>query len=83
MGRDEKIVIRINSAVKERIQKYADEMGISMSSLCAFIIGSYLRNQESVVQPLLKSMQDTFKDNIQTDIFNIKSFSEGIDEERP
>lgn len=65
MAREATVVVRMDSEVKERFQNHAAELGITMSALAAFIIGSWMKQQENVVKPMnemvISGMMDMFK----------------------
>lgn len=55
MARDTTMVIRVDSAIKERFQEIASKRGITMSSLAANVIGEWIANQERVA-PFMKDL---------------------------
>lgn len=50
MARDEKVIIKINSDVKERFQSMAESYGMTMSSLGAFAISRMVKEEETRYQ---------------------------------
>ena len=50
-----RIGLRVNVALYDRVSKLADRYGLSMSNLCAFIIGQYMDTNE-VVKTYIKGM---------------------------
>jgi predicted transcriptional regulator len=57
MARDCKVMIRLSEDVKNDLQIFAEEYGLSMSAFAAFVIGQYLRNQKKVQAPLIDSLK--------------------------
>ena len=57
MARDCKVMIRLHEDVKNDLQVFADEYGLSMSSFAAFVIGQYLRNLKKVQVPFIDSVK--------------------------
>lgn len=54
--REAKLAIRLNETIKDRLQEYAESYGLSMSQLAAFIIGSWISNQERIAKPLIEQI---------------------------
>lgn len=44
--RTEPLFIKMNKAEKETLQKWADEMGITMSALVRLAVNAYIKNKE-------------------------------------
>lgn len=65
MAREATMVIRVDSAIKERFQEIATKRGITMSSLAANIIGEWLTNQERVA-PFMKDLATGLIEMIKT-----------------
>lgn len=61
MARDIRISFKIAEDKKELLQKYADSYGVTMSALCALIIGQWLHQQEKIMNPLAESMKELFE----------------------
>lgn len=55
MARDINLVIRVDGAIKQRLQDEATKRGLTMSFLGAFIIGEWLRNQDRV-SPMIENV---------------------------
>ena len=58
MARDEKVMIRLHTDVKNKVQENAERLGLSMSSYIAFIVGQFIDQQERVVKPMTGQMAD-------------------------
>lgn len=58
-GREDKIMVRINGDIKERFSKYCDEYGMTMSAMSAYLIGSFVRQQDQVTAPMLEALKET------------------------
>ena len=48
MARDIKVSFKLARDKKYLLQQYAESYGVTMSALCAFIVGQWLYNQEKV-----------------------------------
>jgi antitoxin component of RelBE/YafQ-DinJ toxin-antitoxin module len=46
MAREEKVVARMTAEMKEKIQEIAEDRGITMSALVAYVLGSYVEQEE-------------------------------------
>lgn len=46
MARDVRVSFKLSKDKKELLQQYAESYGVTMSGLCAFIVGQWLYNQE-------------------------------------
>lgn len=55
-NRQEKVIVRLNPDMKDRFQKFASEMGITMSALGAYVIGQWVINQERADGRIEKSI---------------------------
>lgn len=58
-GREDKIMIRINGEIKERFSNYCDEYGMTMSAMAAYLIGSFVRQQDQVNAPMMAALKDS------------------------
>lgn len=56
--KDTQVKIRLRTEMKDDFQAIADTYGMSLSSLGAFIIGSYVKNQKQVITPMMDSLGD-------------------------
>ncbi|MBY6270396.1 hypothetical protein [Parageobacillus thermoglucosidasius] len=46
MARDDKVIIRLRSDVKEEFQRIADELGMTISALGSYVIGKFVRENK-------------------------------------
>ncbi|WP_297987401.1 hypothetical protein [uncultured Anoxybacillus sp.] len=76
MARDERIIIRLRTDVKEEFQRLAEDMGMTISALGSYVIGKFVvdhkRNrelQEKMVVPavneLVKMIADDMPNNLE------------------
>lgn len=56
MARDVRVAFKISEEKKQELEEFANEYGVTMSSLCSLIIGQWLYQQKKVVNPLLQNM---------------------------
>jgi antitoxin component of RelBE/YafQ-DinJ toxin-antitoxin module len=72
MARDCKVMIRLSEDVKNDLQIFAEEYGLSVSSFAAFVIGQYLRNQKKVNDPIIESFKsvvlEVMKDKVNSEL---------------
>ena len=57
MAREDKVIIRLTVEVKQKFATIAEEMGMTVSALGSFVIGSFVRQQEKVVMPMQEAMK--------------------------
>jgi len=76
LARDERIIIRLRTDVKEEFQRLAEDMGMTISALGSYVIGKFVvdhkRNrelQEKMVVPavneLVKMIADDMPNNLE------------------
>jgi antitoxin component of RelBE/YafQ-DinJ toxin-antitoxin module len=58
MARNAKLIIMTDERVKERLQFYADQLGMTMSGLGAYILGYWVYQQDKMVNPLIERVKD-------------------------
>jgi len=58
MARNAKVIIMIDERVKERLQDYADRLGMTLSGLGAYILGHWVYQQDEMVSPFMEQMKD-------------------------
>jgi antitoxin component of RelBE/YafQ-DinJ toxin-antitoxin module len=56
MARDSRLSIMVDERVKIRIGEMADSMGLTTSALCAFVLGQYVAQQETLIRPMLDKL---------------------------
>jgi len=67
--RDERIVFRITAERKEALERLAQEMGVTVSALCAVVVGEWLERkarEQAVQDAMLKGGMEVLRRN--TDI---------------
>jgi hypothetical protein len=64
MARDERIIVRLQTDKKQYLQSLAEGYGITMSALCAFVLGQWLNTQQVVVMPMIDKMTSTFDEEM-------------------
>lgn len=52
MHREDKVIIRLNGQVKEEFKKIADEHGLTVSAMGAYVLGQFVRTQKRIVDPI-------------------------------
>ena len=80
-GREDKIMIRINGEIKERFSTYCDEYGMTMSAMAAYLIGSFVRQQDQVTAPMIAALQESMlkiaEQSMQGEIDIVKALAKG------
>lgn len=57
MARDAKVIIMTDERVKERLQEYADQLGMTLSGLGAYILGHWVYQQEKMLKPFMEDIK--------------------------
>lgn len=65
MARDIRVAFKMNEDKKNELQAYADSYGVTMSALCALIIGQWLHNQTQVINPMVEGMGQVLREQLQ------------------
>lgn len=65
MARDEKIMVRLSAEIKDEFQRLAEEHGVTMSALAAYVIGQYVRTQRRVIEPMTQQMAEVARQAIE------------------
>jgi hypothetical protein len=68
MARDQFVKVRINSYIKEEFQKLADEYGMTMSALGSYVIGSFVKQQRKIIDPLITDLGDRIVETVKEHI---------------
>lgn len=68
MAREEYVKVRINADIKEEFQKLADEYGMTMSALGSFVIGSFVKQQRQLIEPLIANLGEKIVDTVKEQI---------------
>jgi len=63
--REVKVIVRLTAEKKEEFQRLAEELGITMSALGAYVIGNFLRTQKKVLDPLVVEMAGVAKQAVE------------------
>lgn len=58
MARSAKVIIMTDERVKDRLQDYADQLGMTMSGLGAYILGYWVCQQDKIVNPFIEQVKD-------------------------
>lgn len=64
MGRDDYIKVRLTEDMKVAFQTIANEYGMTMSALGSYIVGSYVKQQRRIIDPLLDSLGEKIIDSV-------------------
>lgn len=51
------IRIAVREEVRDKFQRVADELGLTMSALGSYIIGQFIRSQDKAIDPLLEALK--------------------------
>ena len=52
MARDERMVIRLSSNMKQAVNEEADRLGLTTSALVAYIVGQWVDQKRRIVGPM-------------------------------
>lgn len=76
MARDVRVAFKLAEDKKELLQRYAESYGVTMSALCAFIIGQWLYNQEKVAKPIIESVGEVVREVVRQELSeeNVREF---------
>ena len=58
MARNAKVIIMTDERIKERLQDYADRLGMTLSGLGAYILGHWVYQQDKMVNPFMDRIKD-------------------------
>ena len=81
MARDIRVAFKLAENKKELLQQYAESYGVTMSGLCAFIIGQWLYNQEKVAKPIIENVGEVVREVVRQEL-NEEKVREFINGER-
>lgn len=73
MARDIRVAFKLAEDKKVLLQQYADSYGVTMSALCALIVGQWLYQQEKIAKPIIDSVSDVVKEAVRKEIENRES----------
>jgi len=68
MARDIRVAFKLAEDKKDLLQQYAESYGVTMSGLCAFIIGQWLYNQEKVAKPIIESVGEVVREVVRKEL---------------
>lgn len=68
MARDEKIYFKLTSEKKAELEEIADAYGLTMSGLCAFVMGQWLHQQKHVMRPMMEGIQGVVKQAVESEL---------------
>jgi replication initiation and membrane attachment protein DnaB len=68
MARDIRVAFKLAEDKKELLQQYAESYGVTMSGLCAIIIGQWLHNQEHVAKPIIESVAEVVREAVRKEL---------------
>lgn len=71
MDRDVKVNIRMAEDKKNELQMHADNYGMSMSALAAFVLGQWLYQQKHIIQPMIDEMKKSGSQLVSNGLANI------------
>lgn len=58
MARDMRVAFKLSETKKEELEAYAESYGVTMSALCALIVGQWLHQQNKVINPMIQVMNE-------------------------
>lgn len=64
MARDNRVAFKMTDEKRDELQAYADSYGVTMSALCALIVGQWLHNQNQVINPIVESMGQVLREQL-------------------
>ncbi|WP_207385410.1 hypothetical protein, partial [Clostridioides difficile] len=64
MARDSRVAFKLSDEKKQELADFADSYGVSVSSLCALIIGQWLHQQKNVINPMIENMAGVMAEQI-------------------
>ncbi|WP_461202943.1 hypothetical protein [Anoxybacillus sp. TBDG-1] len=83
MARDERIIIRLRTDVKEEFQRLAEDMGMTISALGSYVIGKFVvdhkRNrelQEKMIVPAVNELVKMIADDMPNKLEFVKFIEE-------
>jgi antitoxin component of RelBE/YafQ-DinJ toxin-antitoxin module len=64
MARDVRVSFKLSEEKKAELEQFAKEYGVTMSALCALIVGQWLYQQNKVIAPIAQGMSDFLKEQL-------------------
>lgn len=71
MARDIRVAFKLSDEKKAELEQYADSYGVTMSALCALIIGQWLHQQEKVHKPLVQAITNALEQEMKNMLANV------------
>lgn len=56
MARDQFVKVRLNADIKAEFQELANEYGMTMSALGSYVVGSFVKQQRKLIDPLIAEL---------------------------
>lgn len=66
MARDERVSFKLSPEKKVELERIAEEYGVTMSALCAFIVGQWLYQQTKVISPMVQGLAAVLKQQLES-----------------
>lgn len=63
--KDSTVKARISERVKSDLQDMADDYGMSLSSLVAYVLGQWVHQQKVVLGPMIQEISDTARKTVE------------------
>lgn len=70
MARNAKVIIMTDESIKERLQVYAEKMGMTVSGLGSFILGHWVYQQDEMLKPFIDGARDHLMKIIEKELPN-------------
>lgn len=64
MARDIRVAFKLSEEKKHELEHYANSYGVTMSALCALIVGQWLHQQNKIVNPIVEAMSQTLQQQL-------------------
>lgn len=78
MARDVRVSFKLSEERKAELEQFADDYGVTMSSLCALIVGQWLYQQTKVINPMVQGLAAVLKEQLQNLDLDNESMAELI-----
>lgn len=66
MARDVRVSFKLSEDKKNELQQFADDYGVTMSALCAILVGQWLYQQNKVINPIVSGLSDLIREQLQS-----------------
>lgn len=64
MARTTRMNIMVDAKIKHAMQVYADQMGLTLSALCAYVLGDFVRREEAILAPMMQQANDALMQHL-------------------